>query len=182
MILRFAPTSTSVEREAVVAALAAQGIDSTPRDGALLLHDEIPAEDVLVLAAMPGVAEIAAARDGTSTRGESILLWFAGAAAILGVLVILACNTGTALGQRADPLRTPGALRPSWPLLPWYAAVDLAPSMVPVSTLLLVAAIALFAWPTVGRAFAEKRPGLHAALGVAVLLFVAALAVMEVTR
>jgi quinol-cytochrome oxidoreductase complex cytochrome b subunit len=117
-----------------------------------------------------------------ATMGEALMLWVAGAATILGVLLLIACNVGNTIGQRADPLRTPGELRPSWPLLPWYAAEEAVPSRVPVAFLLCVAALVLYFWPRLGRGLAERRPALHAALGIATLLLVAALAAMEATR
>lgn len=182
MILRFLPGATPAERAEVAAAVRRSGAACDERDGLLVLDEPLAADDAVAIAAMPGVAAIAPRAPDMATMGEALMLWVAGAATILGVLLLVACNVGSTIGQRADPLRTPGALRPSWPLLPWYAAESAVPPQVPIALLLCLAAVVLFLWPRLGRGLAEKRPALHAALGVASLLLVAALAAMEAMR
>ncbi len=182
MILRFASGATAGERAEVSAAVRRTGAPCAEKDGLLVLDEPLSEDDAVAIAAMPGVAEIGPRAPDMATMGEALMLWVAGAAAILGVLVLIACNVGNAIGQRADPLRTPGALRPSWPLYPWYAAESAMPGRVPVALLLCVAAVVLFSWPRLGRGLAERRPVLHAALGIAVLLLVAALGAMEAVR
>jgi quinol-cytochrome oxidoreductase complex cytochrome b subunit len=101
---------------------------------------------------------------------------------VIGVATIVAANLPATIGAPADPLRTPSPLRPSWPLLPWYAAVDQAPSWLPVPLLFVLAALLLFFWPDVARPLATKRPVAHALIGIAALLVVAGLVALEAGR
>jgi cytochrome b/b6/petD-like protein len=181
MRVRFAPDATRSQREAVLAALASRGLAASSDDGFVRVQGLV-ADDALALAAMPGVVEIAPVEEPQATLREAIFTWTCGAATVLGVLVLFAANLAPTLGAPADPLRTPATLRPSWPLTPWYAAVDRAPSWVPVPLLFLVAAAVLFFWPNLARRFATEHPRLHALVGVAALALVAGLAVLEVTR
>jgi quinol-cytochrome oxidoreductase complex cytochrome b subunit len=83
---------------------------------------------------------------------------------------------------KANPLRTPGVLRPSWPLLAWYSAVDRAPSWLPVPLFLVLALVALVFWPNVAGRLAEKKPALHTACGIAAIAALLALVALEVMR
>jgi hypothetical protein len=182
MMLRFTENATTHEREAVAAAAARREMGATATPGGLVLPGVVAAEDVLLLAAMPGVAEVAPEAQGPETVFDAVLGWVAGAATVLGVLAIVASNLPATVGVKADPLRTPGVLRPSWPLIAWYSAVDRAPSWVPVPFLFVVALVALLFWPNVAGRLAEKKPALHTAIGAAAILALAALVALEVSR
>jgi hypothetical protein len=182
MMLRFTENATTHEREAVAAAAARRDVAATPTPGGLVLEASVADEDVLALAAMPGVAAVAPAADERETVFESVLVWAAGAATVLGILTLVAANLPATVGAKADPLRTPGVLRPSWPLLAWYAAVDRAPSWVPVPLFFVLALVLLFMWPNVARRVAETKPALHTAIGAVAILGLAALLALEAAR
>jgi len=182
MMLLFTPDATTPQREAVAAAAARREIGSTATPGGLILEGALDDEDALLLASMAGVAEIRPDASGPETVYESVLAWVAGAATVLGLLAIFASNLPATVGVKADPLRTPGVLRPSWPLLAWYAAVDTAPSWVPVPFLFVLGLFALLFWPNVARRVAEKKPLLHTAFGVVALITLAGLVALEVVR
>jgi hypothetical protein len=182
MMLRFTENATTHEREAVAAAAARREVGATATPGGLILEGAVADEDILLLAAMPGVAEIGPDAHGPETVFEAVLGWVAGAATVFGLLAIVASNLPATVGLKADPLRTPGVLRPSWPLYPWYSAVDRAPSWVPVPFLFVLALFVLLFWPNLARRVAEKSPLLHTVLGVAALLAVAGLVALEVAR
>jgi len=182
MILRFVPGAAAPERGAVLAELQRLEVPAEEIEGAVRLGAELDPEEALRLAAMAGVLSIEAAPTATATVRESILDWIAAATAVLGVLVLVAANVPASLGAPADPLRTPAAVSPSWPLLPVYAAEDLLPPWVPVSVVVATGAAVLLLWPVLGRRLAEGRPRLHTALGVALLAGFVALTVMGVRR
>jgi hypothetical protein len=181
MRIVFAPMATAAHREAVVAALRGRDVECVADDHALSIDGDLDADDALAVAAMPGVASVEQSSAAWTVR-ESILTWAGGAAAVLGVLSIAAANLPASVGAHADPLRTPSPLRPSWPLLAWYAAVDKSPSWLPVPLFFVLAALLLFFWPDIARPLATKRPALHAALGVAAILVVAGLVALEMNR
>lgn len=181
-MLRYTENATTHEREAVAAAAARRDIEATATPGGLVLLGAVAAEDVLLLAAMPGVAEVGPDAQGPDTVFDAVLGWVTGAATVLGLLALVASNLPATVGVKADPLRTPGVLRPSWPLLAWYSAVDRAPSWLPVPLLFVVALVALLFWPNIGRRIAESKPGLHTAIGAAAILALAGLVALEVSR
>lgn len=176
------PDATAAQREALVKEALARGLEAEGDDAALDLTPAPDPEDAIALAAMPGVASIGDAPAAAGTVRERILTWALGGSAVLGVLAIVAANLSPAVGAPADPLRTPSPLRPSWPLLAWYAAVDRAPAWVPVPFLFVVAALVLFFWPDIASRLAAKRPLLHTLIGVAALLAVAGLVALEASR
>lgn len=182
MILTFVDSATPEQREAVRVAVTRRGIGYTASDAALVLGAALAQDDALTIAAMPGVAKVTATGEPPATLHEAMFAWAAGAATVLGVLVLVAANLQATLGRAADPLRTPSDLRPSWPLIPWYAAVDKAPPFVPVPLLFVLAALVLFFWPTLGRRLAQSHPGYHTLAGIVALAAVAGLAVVEVLR
>lgn len=182
MILRFGPDATLAQRDAVLAVLQKFSVRTTSEDGTLVLLDELEAGEAIEVAAMPGVAEIARLAPNQASLREALMHWVAGAATVIGVLAIVAANLSPTIGRPADPLRTPAALRPSWPLIPWYVAEDRAPRWVPVPLLLVLAALVLFFWPRIGRRIAETRPALHTLIGVAALAGVLGLVALEVAR
>lgn len=182
MRVRFTEGATLAQCEAVSAALEASGVRILPAAGSLEVRGAFDDKLAVEVAAMPGVEAVEPSTAGLPTTRDAILEWVAGAALIVGVLVVLAANLSSPLGQRADPLRTPDMLRPSWPLLTWYAAVDRSPSWVPVPLLFATAALLLLFWPTVARRFAERHAVLHTALGLTALLAAAGLAAIEVMR
>jgi hypothetical protein len=179
MRIRFVPDASAADRDAVAAAAARRGLACDVVRQELSLTGRLRDDDAVALAAMQGVAEVV---DPHATRREVALLWLAGACATLGGLAIVAANLPARLGTPADPTRAPEPGGTAWPLLPWRAAMEQVPSWVPVPFLLALAAAALFAWPSLGRRLAERRPVLHAALGAAVLLLVAGLAAWELAR
>jgi quinol-cytochrome oxidoreductase complex cytochrome b subunit len=182
MRIEFLPEATDAQRTAVREALGRLGVGFAEEDGGLALS-ETPAEaDATSIAALAGVASIGPSHVPANTVRDSIHTWTMGAATVLGLLSIAAAALPASLGTHADPLRTPSPLRPSWPLLAWYAAVDKAPSWLPVPLLFLLAALLLFFWPDVARRLAQSRPALHAALGAAALLAVLGLLAMELGR
>ena len=119
---------------------------------------------------------------GTITMRESALRWVAAACVVLGVLVLAASNLPPGLGPPADPLHTPSDLRPPWPMLAWYALVDRAPAGFPVPILVVAACALLLLWPFLARRLADRRPGIHAAVGAAAILAGGALALLGLLR
>lgn len=182
MRVRFTEAATLAECEAVTAALEAAGVEVSTDSGSFVLRGALDEKLAVEIASMPGVERLEPNPPGLPTVHEAILDWIAGAIVIVGVLVILASNFAAPLGERADPLRTPDMLRPSWPLLTWYSAVDRAPSWVPVPLLFAAAAVVLLFWPSIARRFAERHAVLHTALGLVALLLAATLAAAEVMR
>lgn len=182
MIVRLHANASPAERDALLAALVRLGARATETSGGVEIEDALAAADAHEIAAMAGVAAIEAGETVRATRREAILDWIAGASAILGVLVVAAANLPAPLGLPADPLRTPPDLLPVWPLLAGYGAVDAAPAWLPAPLLLVVAALVLLFWPSVGRRLAERRPGVHAALGAAAVAGAVVLALREVVR
>lgn len=182
MILRFASGAGDAERRAVLHELGKMEVPAEDAGDSLRLGAELDPEEALRLAAMPGVASIAAAPTATVTVRDTILDWIASATAVLGVLVVIAANFPPPLGGPADPLHTPATVRPAWPHLPIYAAEDLLPAWIPVSVVALTAGAIVLFWPLLGRRLAERAPRAHAALGVAVLASLVALAVVGVRR
>jgi hypothetical protein len=182
MRIVFAPAATPAQRDAVVDALRARGVECASDDVGLTTAGDLDADDAFAVAAMSGVAALEPSAAQTATVRDAVLAWAGGAAAVLGVLSIAAANLPSSIGAHADPLRTPSPLRPSWPLFSWYAAVDRSPPWLPVPLFFVLAALLLFFWPDVARPLATKRPGVHAALGLAALLVVAALVALEMGR
>lgn len=180
MILRFQPGATEAEREAVRTALEGLGVAATPAEGILHLSRPLEAGEAVPLGAMPGVAALLLRDPRSPTLRELLLRWIGVSSLVVGLLVLMASLFPALLGGPPDPLRTPSTLLPSWPLLPWYAAIDRAPAWVPVTILPLVGAAVVLGWPLLARRFAERHARLHTALGVAVLLLAAALALLEV--
>jgi len=177
--VRFVAGAGDADRRAVVARLNA--LDVACRDDAAGVSADavLDDEDALEIAKMPGVCAVAT---GAGARRERALAWLGGAAATIGVMAIVAANVPSRLGASPDPARAIDGVRPPWPLLPWFAATEIVPDWVPTRLLLVLAAAALFAWPTIGRRLAERRPWLHAALGAAALALVAGLAAWEIGR
>jgi hypothetical protein len=182
MRLDFLADATDAQRDAVREALRRLEIAFADESGGLALYEAPAPSDATALAALAGVASLRPSPAPPSTVRDAIHTWTMSAATVLGLLTLTAVALPASLGAHADPLRTPSPLRPSWPLLAWYAAVDRAPSWLPVPLVFLLAALLLFFWPDVARRLAEKRPAVHAALGVAALLAVAGLLALELGR
>ena len=170
MIVRFDPTASPQDRGAVAEALEALEVDFQELEEILLLGRALAEDEAVRVAAMRGVAAVTPADAATLTRREDLLRWFAAACLVVGALVLAASHLPVGLGPPADPLRTPGDLLPAWPMLAWNALVDRAPAGFPVPLLILAACLALLAWPFLAGRLAERRPAVHAAIGVAALL------------
>lgn len=179
MIVRLRPGTSAADRDAVAAELARLGGAVTPHDDAVETDGTLADDEAVRIAAMPCVARIELSPQAPATLGEAILDFVAGAAAVLGVLVLVTSLATPPLGPPADPLRTPHEVVPTWPLLSWYAAVDLAPSWAPVPLLFCVAALALLVWPLVAGRLAARHPRAHTLIGVGALLVATALALRE---
>jgi len=182
VILRFSPGATDEERGAVAAAVEALGVPVTGSVGILVFGRPLAPEEALGIAALPGVAALLPEDPRAPTLREGLYRWTAASCLVLGLLVLLASHVPHQLAGPADPLRTPADLQPSWPLLAWYAFIDRAPGWVPVTLLPLLGTAVLLGWPWIAGRFADRRPRLHAALGVLALAAFAALAALGVAR
>jgi hypothetical protein len=182
MRVRFASGADPAEREAVAAALSDLGVPSEADGDELRLLTWLAPEDAVAVAAMPGVRDVTGDDPHRTTLRDAMLRWLSGAALVMGVLTLVASNFPPELGEAPDPLSTPSTLRPPWPLLPWYAAVDRAPPWVPVWILPIAAVSIPFLWPLAARRFAERRPGLHTLLGVVAIVAAVLLAAWEMVR
>jgi hypothetical protein len=179
VIVRLRPDASGGDREVVVAVLRSLGGRVTPGAASIETDTTLADDDAVRVASLPGVERVELSPAPPATLGEAALDFVAGAAAVLGVLVLVTAAVSAPLGPPADPMRTPPEVVPSWPLLAWYAAVDVAPAWAPVPLLFCVAAFALLVWPLLARCLATERPRLHTLLGVAALGLAAALAVRE---
>jgi hypothetical protein len=182
MRVRFLPGAGEAERRAVAATLADLGVPSDPEGDELRLHAWLAPEDAVSVAAMPGVRDVAGDDPNRTTLRDAMLRWLSGAALVMAVLTAIAANFPAVLGEAPDPLSTPETLRPPWPLMPWYAAVDSLPPWVPVTLMPLVALAVPFLWPLIARRFAEKRPDLHTLLGVVAIVTAVLLASWELVK
>ena len=182
MRVRFSPGATAADRVAAADALSDLGVASVEESGELRLLAWLAPEDAVSVAAMPGVQDVTGDDPSRTTVRDSMLRWLSNAALAMAVLTAAAANFPAELGLPPDPLVTPEALRPPWPLLPWYAAVDRAPPWLPVVLLPLLAVAIPFLWPLIARRFAERRPGLHTLLGVVTIIAAVLLASWEVVR
>ena len=182
MIVRLSASSTPAEREAVRAALGALGVQArlAEPDGLLVLDRTLEEAHAVEVAAMPGVEEVAPATPWVPTVREAILDWVAAAAAVVGVLLLLAAAFPVELGAPADPASSPADVPPSWPALPIHAVGRRMPDWVPMPLAGLAGAVALLAWPLLARSFAERLPKLHTLVGVAVLAALLGLVALEV--
>lgn len=178
MILRFLPTATGDERAAVRAALDDLDVEAQELEEILILGRALQEEEAVRVAALPGVAAVTPSDPTTVTLREDILRKVAAACLVLGVLFLLGSNLPPGLGPPVDPLVTPSGIRPAWPMLAWHALEDRAPAGTPAGLLVLLGGVALVAWPFLGRRLAERKPGLHAAVGALALAAGAALAVL----
>ncbi|MCK6480514.1 MAG: hypothetical protein HUU06_01025 [Planctomycetaceae bacterium] len=182
MILRFHAAAGEEERRALREDLDAQEVGYQDFGGFLVLDRELGAEEAIRAASFPGVSDVTPADPRLHTVRESFLRWTAATAMVVGILVLAAALLPSSLGPPADPLRTPGEIRPSWPMLAWHELEDRAPSWVPVPLLVLGASVLLLLWPFLARRLAERRPAIHAALGGILLALGAALAILGVAR
>jgi hypothetical protein len=153
-----------------------------PEGGALVLRDTPSMATVQDLARLPGVAGIGPGERGYTTLRVAALGWLSAACAVLGLLALFAANVPARLGTPADPLRTPQTLRSSWPLLPIHGLVETGPDWLPVSLLPALALGLLIAWPLVAGGLAQRRPWVHAGLGVAALVATFGLGLLEALR
>ena len=182
MILRFSATSTSAERLALKDDLDAQELAYQDFGAFLILDRELGAAEAIRAASYAGVSDLTPADPRLHTVRESFLRWTAATAMVVGILVLTASLLPSSLGPPADPLRTPGDLGPSWPMLAWYALDDRAPAWVPVPLLVLAASLVLLLWPFIAGKLADRKPAAHAAVGAIFLALGAGLAVLGVMR
>ena len=169
MILRFASTATDAERAALRDDLDAQEVEYQDFGAFLVLDRELGAAEAIRAASFAGVSDVTPADPRLHTVRESFLRWTAASCMVVGVLVLVASLLPSSLGPPADPLRTPGDIRPSWPMLAWHAMDDRAPAWLPVPLLVPVAALVLLLWPLLAGRLAARRPAAHAAAGAVVL-------------
>jgi len=182
VILRFQPDVTRADRARAEAALYEAGIRPHPREGALFFRTVLDAGELAELAALPGVESVSAEGRAYTTLRVSILGWIASACTVVGVLTVIAALFPAALGEPADPLRTPTDLQPTWPLLPTHGMSETSPDWFPSSMAPMFAFLAMICWPWLGRALAERSPRNHTAIGILVLLFVAWMGYLGVSR
>ncbi|OIO39669.1 MAG: hypothetical protein AUJ71_00190 [Candidatus Omnitrophica bacterium CG1_02_49_16] len=75
---------------------------------------------------------------------------------LLGVLVSLAVLAPFELGEKADPLKTPFAIKPEWYFLPMYHVLKFFPKLLGIFVVSLAPMI-LLVWPFLDRG-KERRP------------------------
>lgn len=182
MILRFSSTATDAERTALKDDLDARDVEYQDFGSFLMLDRELAAAEAIRAASFPGVSDLTPANPRLHTVRESFLRWTAATAMVVGILVLAASLLPSSLGPPVDPLRTPGDLRPPWPMLAWHTLDDRAPGWVPVPLLVLAGSLLLLAWPFLAGRLAERRPALHAAAGAVFLALGIALAALGVAR
>jgi quinol-cytochrome oxidoreductase complex cytochrome b subunit len=104
----------------------------------------------------------------------------------MGVLVSLSILAPFELGEKADPLNTPYAIKPEWYFLPMYQVLKYFPKLTGIFVVSL-APLMLFIWPFIDRSTERhplKRP-LSTAFGILVvlsLLFFGCLGFLSETR
>ncbi len=76
---------------------------------------------------------------------------------ILGILVTLSVLLPFELGEKADPLSTPHAIKPEWYFLPMYQVLKYFPKLLGIFIVTL-APLFLFLWPFIDRT-PERHPG-----------------------
>ncbi|WP_269526006.1 cytochrome b [Coraliomargarita parva] len=81
---------------------------------------------------------------------EAVVLFF-----LLGILISLAVLVPFDLGEKANPLETPHAIKPEWYFLPMYQAIKYFPEWVGI-LMLGLAPLALLLWP-----FLDRNPERH---------------------
>lgn len=182
MRVRFIVGTRESDLLAVSAALSDMGVLNQREGDELRVLSWLQRDDAVAIAAMPGVRDVSGEDPERTSRRDAMLRWLSGAALVLAVLTLAAANLPAVLGEPADALVTPTSVRPPWPLLPWYAVVDRAPAWFPVALVPIVAIALPFAWPIVGRKFAEKRPGVHTLVGVVTIVVIVLLAAWEFSR
>lgn len=182
MILRFKPDATIEDRSRAEAALYVAGIRPQPREGALFFRTVLDAEELTALAALPGVESVSAEGRAYTTLRVTVLGWISDACLVCGLLTLIAALFPADLGAPADPLRTPAGLRPAWPLLPTHGMTESSPHWFPASLVPLIAFVGVLAWPWIGQRLAERSPKVHTAVGVLVLVFVAWMTYLGVSR
>jgi len=90
---------------------------------------------------------------------------------LLGILITLSILLPFELGEKADPLQTPYAIKPEWYFLPMYHVLKYFPKLIGIFFVGL-APIFLFLWPFLDRTKARhplKRP-ISMAIGILVVL------------
>jgi hypothetical protein len=182
VILRFSSTATDAERSALMADLDAREIEYRDFGTFLVLDRELAAEDAVRSASFAGVSDVTPADPRLHTVREGFLRWTAASCTVVGILVLVASLLPSSLGPPADPLRTPGDVRPSWPMIAWHTMDDRAPGWIPVPLLVVAASLVLLLWPFLAGKLAERKPAAHAAVGVLFLALGAALAILGVMR
>lgn len=98
---------------------------------------------------------------------------------LLGVLITLSILTPFDLGEKADPLQTPHAIKPEWYFLPMYQVLKYFPKLVGIFIVTL-APLLLFLWPFLDRSPERhpfKRP-VSVTIGVLALLSLLILGMM----
>jgi hypothetical protein len=182
MILRLRPGASPVEREALLRALAAAEI-SWREDGDLLhLGEGAHPADAVAFATHPAVAAVDPAGSPEPGLAECFLRRAESLCLLLGLLAIAASLLPGRLGPPADPARMPEDPGTPWPLAAWAALEERAPAALPVPLLVAGFGLGLLLWPLLARRLAERRPGLHAAIGVAALAVGAILGYLGMAR
>lgn len=98
---------------------------------------------------------------------------------LLGLLVTLAILAPFELGEKADPLQTPFAIKPEWYFLPMYQVIKYFPKLVGIFIVSL-APLFLFIWPFIDRSKERhplKRP-VAMTIGILVVLSLLVLGMM----
>jgi hypothetical protein len=182
VILRLRPGATPAEREALLRALAAAEIPWRDEGDLLVLGEGAEASDAVAWAALPAVAAVDPAGSPEPALGEAFLRRAESLCLLLGPLAIAASLLPGRLGPPADPVRMPEDPGTPWPLAAWAALEERAPAALPVPLLVAGFGLGLLLWPLYARRLAERRPGLHAAVGVAALAIGAALGLLGMAR
>ena len=74
---------------------------------------------------------------------------------LLGIMITLAIVLPFELGEKADPLQTPYAIKPEWYFMPMYQMLKYFPKLIGIF-LMTLAPLFLFLWP-----FVDKTPERH---------------------
>jgi quinol-cytochrome oxidoreductase complex cytochrome b subunit len=69
---------------------------------------------------------------------------------LLGILVSLAVLAPFELGEKADPLQTPYAIKPEWYFLPFYQVLKYFPKLIGIIVVGIAPAV-LFVWPLLDK-------------------------------
>lgn len=99
---------------------------------------------------------------------------------LLGVMITLSILMPFELGEKADPLQTPHAIKPEWYFLPMYQLLKYFPKMIGILFIVILAPIVLLFWPFFDRSKARRplRRPISMGVGICALLTILVLGVL----